>query len=287
MRTFTKERGFLTFAQNGSTDYVRLAYALALSLKASQTEVSSLSIVITPGTHILPKYEKIFDEIIEVPWIDEAWKSDWKLENEWKAYHVTPYRETIKLDADMLFPSDISSWWNVLGNHDFCAAATALTYRGEIATSNHYRKTFVSNDLPNVYSAFTYFKYSDLAQSVFEMMELIFHNWEHMSYEYMDNTRPAEVSTDVVMALAIKLLGVEDKCVSATNFPYMVHMKTQLQGWPEAMVSEDWSKNIDANITPDLRINIGRYRQSAPLHYHLKSFMTDGMISAYEKRLGI
>src|SRR5271157_3807356 len=104
-RIFKRERGFLTIAQNSAdTDYIRLAYGLALSLKATQKENGYLSILVTPGTIVNKEYRWAFDEIIEIPWGDNATASRWKLENEWKAYHVTPYRETIKLDADMLFP---------------------------------------------------------------------------------------------------------------------------------------------------------------------------------------
>jgi hypothetical protein len=286
---FKRDRGFLTFAQNGSTDYVKLAYALGLSLQATQKEVKHLSIVVTPGTTVPDRYMRVFDEVIDVPWTDEASGSRWKLENEWKAYHVTPYRETIKLDADMLFPTDISSWWPVLAQQDFCAATTATTYRGETATSDAYRETFTSNGLPNVYSAFTYFKFSDTSQAVFEMMEIIFHNWEHFSFNFLDDTRPEEVSTDVVMALAIKLLGLEDECTpfARSSVPRFTHMKTKLQGWPEGSASENWLKHIDPSITPDLRVLIGRHRQMDPLHYHIKDFLTDGMIQTYERALGI
>jgi hypothetical protein len=286
---FKRDRGFLTFAQNGKTDYVRLAYALALSLRATQTEVPHLSVVVTPGTKVPERYLKVFDEVIDVPWIDEASSSQWKLENEWKAYHVTPYRETIKLDADMLFPIDIKEWWEVLAQQNFCAATLATTYRGETVTNDFYRKTFTSNELPNVYSAFTYFRFSDTSQSVFEMMEIIFHNWDHFSFNYLDDTRPENVSTDVVMALALKLLGLQDAGTAPPHLPIprFTHMKSKLQGWPEGAASEDWLKHIDVNLTPDLKILIGRHRQMDPLHYHLKDFVTDNMIQTYEKALGI
>lgn len=288
-REFKSQRGFLTFAQNGRTDYVRLAYALGLSLKATQSEVSALSIVVTPGTKVPDRYRVVFDEVVDVPWLDEAKNSEWKLENEWKAYHCTPYAETIKLDADMLFCDDISPWWDNLARQDFCAATRAMTYRGETVTSDFYRKTFTSNGLPNVYSALTYFKFSDTAQAVFEMMEIIFHNWEHFSFTYLDDTRPGMVSTDVVMALAIKLLDLEDECTPPPNaaIPCVTHMKTRLQGWPDRSASEDWLTNIDASLTPDLQVRIGRYRQTYPLHYHLKQFVTDQMIETYERKLGI
>ena len=79
-------------------------------------------------------YRAVFDEVIDVPWIDEAQQSDWKLENEWKAFHVTPYQETIKLDADMLFVSDISGWWPLLARQELLACTTVETYRGEVMT---------------------------------------------------------------------------------------------------------------------------------------------------------
>jgi hypothetical protein len=92
-REFKRKRGFFTFAQNGTHDYVRMAYALALSLKATQTDVPYLSIGVTPGQVVPEKYKWAFDEIIEIPWGDAAKTSSWKLENEWKAYHMTPYEE--------------------------------------------------------------------------------------------------------------------------------------------------------------------------------------------------
>ena len=71
MRSFKRQRGFLTFAQNGQHDYLRMAYGLALSLRATQSE-PYLSVVVTPGTVVPPHYRDVFDEVIDVPWIDEA-----------------------------------------------------------------------------------------------------------------------------------------------------------------------------------------------------------------------
>lgn len=283
-KTFKRERGFFTFAQNGTHDYIRMAYALALSLKASQSEVSHLSIGVTPGTVVDAKYAWAFDEIVEIPWGDAAKDSSWKLENEWKAYHMSPYRETIKLDTDMLFTQDIKEWWDMLAQQDVWFATTATTYRGDVATSDFYRKTFTANKLPNVYSAFFYFKYSDTAEQLFDMTETIFHNWEKFTFEYMDEPRPTEVSTDVVFALAVKLLGLEDECTRPGTFPSFIHMKTQLQGW-NLQVSEKWNDHIGVYFTDDLELKIGRYRVLAPLHYHVKDFVTDEMITIMEQKV--
>jgi hypothetical protein len=202
---------------------------------------------------------------------------------------VTPYEETIKLDADMLFCSDITEWWDAMARQDVCSATTAMTYRGEVVTSDYYRKTFTANDLPNVYSGLTFFRYSDTSQAVFEMMEIIFHNWEKFSYEYLDDSRPAEASTDVVLAMAIKLLGLEDECtpLPGQTYPRFTHMKSGVQNWPTGTASEEWMEHLDTVLTPDLQIRIGRHLQTDPLHYQFKQFLTDAMINTYEEHLGL
>ena len=281
VREFKRDRGFLVFAQNGKTDYLRLAYALALSLKATQKEHGFLTVVVTPGTIIPEKYKDVFDEVLEVVWSDEAEESEWKLENEWKAFHMTPYRETIKLDADMLFTSDISHWWDILAKQDVWFATDVETYRGELITSDIFRKTFTANDLPNIYTAFMYFKANDAAQELFLMAEMIFHNWKKFSLDYLDETRPEYVSTDVVFALATKLLGrTDDFTFSNFPIPRFVHMKSQLQGFGPA--SENWLEHLSMIVTPELEVRIGRFKQVLPLHYHLKNALTDDIIKVYE-----
>ena len=283
MRTFKRQRGFLTFAQNGTENYLRMAYGLALSLRATQAE-PYLAVVVTRDTEVSDKYRAVFDEVIEVPWIDEAADSEWKLENEWKAYHVTPYEETIKLDADMLFTSDIAEWWPMLGRQEVLACTTVETYRGEVITSDLYRKCFTANALPNIYTAMLYFRISRRAMMVFDLAQTIFRNWQRYFEEFLEPvTRPSIVSTDVVFALAIHLLGV-DQCIFKTlPVPRFVHMKTQLQNWPNFIDDENWTRHIQVTLTDVMKL--GRHRQHLPLHYHIKSFLTDDILQHYERRL--
>ena len=93
-------KGFVVLAQNTSNvDYVKQAYALALSIKFSQKTVKSISII---TNDVVPdEYKDVFDTIIPIPWVDDAQDKEWKVENRWKIYHVTPYEETIVLDTDM------------------------------------------------------------------------------------------------------------------------------------------------------------------------------------------
>lgn len=289
MREYKRERGFLTIAQNGATDYLRLAYGLALSLKVSQPEFSDLAVMITPGMKVPVKYRQVFDEVIDIPWGDAAADSSWKLENEWKAYHATPYRETIKLDADMLFPESIHDWWPLLAKQDVMAATRAIDYRGRVVTSDQYRKAFTTNSLPNVYTAMMYFKGSDLAHDLFTAAEMIFNNWQRYFETFLEpNTRPQVVSTDVVFALAMRMIDAVDGCTfPSLPVPEFVHMKTRLQGWAEHATGEDWTGHVEMTLTDDLQLKIGRHRQLRPVHYHVKSALTDEIIAAYEKELGL
>ena len=280
--------GFLTFAQNtDNNDYLKIAYALALSIKATQSDNNKLSVVVTPETIIPDNYRYIFDNVIEIPWGDEAEHSTWKLENEWKAYHLTPYQETIKLDADMLFMSDIKDWWNLLRTQNIMMCNTVETYRGEIITSDFYRKCFTKNHLPNIYTGMMYFKICDSSKEFFRLVQDIFQNWKEYFNEFLEPvTRPHHVSTDVVFALAAKILG-EDNYTSPLPIPRFVHMKTRLQNWRTLPgMDEDWTKYVPVSFTDDLILKIGRHKQVLPVHYHLKSFIDD-KISIYEKFLGI
>lgn len=284
-------RGFFTIAQGPA--YQRLAYALALSLKLSQKEHSNLSIGVTKAEKkdIPAKYKYIFDEVVEIPWKDHAAKSEWKLENEWKSIHMSPYDETIKLDADMFFPSDITAWWSVLEKSEGVFATEVFTYRDEKITSDFYRKTFTESGLPNIYTAFFYFKKTDINYELFRLAEFIFNNWEHCFYEFLGaEHRPKYVSTDVVFAIAAKILDYQQhNSFPNTALPTFVHMKSKLQRWtgdPKFM-NEDWTKMVPISFNRECDLKIGNYLQHKPFHYQMKEFMTDRIIDQMEKKLGL
>lgn len=289
--THTPTRGFFTIAQGEL--YQRFAYALALSLKASQPEhLSKLSIGVTAAEKkALPaKYLEVFDEVVEIPWEDHAKNSTWKLENEWKSIYMTPYDETIKLDADMLFPADISPWWDVLTLSEGVFCTSPKTYRGDLITSDYYRKTFTENELPNAYTAMFFFKKTDANFALFKEAEFIFTHWIKCFYELLKpEHRPKAVSTDVVFALAAKILDYESLNMTPTvDLPDFVHMKSRLQGWPDdQFMIEDWTKMIISSFNRDCSLKIGNYTQNLPIHYHVKDFLTDKILLNLERKVGI
>lgn len=286
-KTNQRPRGFFTFAQNtGTTDYLRMAYLLALNLKATQTKIPYLSIGITPGTTVPSDYAWAFDNIIEIPWGDDARLSEWKLQNEWKAIHMSPYDETVKLDCDMLFFRDISLWWDMMSMEEFHICNRVVDHRGKTINNDHYRKDFTANALPNVYTAMTYFKKTSGTFELFSLVRDLFLGWDTvrmnlLAYEH----RPRLASTDLVFALALKLMDLDGRWYTENSFPTFTHMKTYLQGWKDDGLHEDWYKNVPGFLRPDLGCKIGNHEQLFPLHYHAKGFVTDRMIGYHEKKV--
>lgn len=286
-RRFKRKKGLITIAQNNKDhNYLRMAYALALSLKNSQTNIPYLSVCVSDKNLVPKKYYEVFDEVIEIPWGDHAKKSEWKVENKWKYFFMTPYEETIILDTDMLFFNDISDWWEYCSNYELLACTNVYTYRQNLITNDFYRKTFTSNKLPNIYTAFLYFKQTEKVLNYFKFLEIIFNNWEYYFYEFLDETRPKFFSSDVAFSLGMKLLNLEDEFTNkVSTFPKFIHMKSQLQDWNTSQITEEWTKHIGVYINSDLKCKIGQYNQLLPLHYHDKNFLTDDIIKKYERKL--
>lgn len=278
-------RGYFTIAQGD--EYVRHAYALALSLKLTQKTVSNISIGITPGCKVDKSMVSAFDQIIEIPWGDDAVADSWKLKNEWKVIYMSPYDETVKLDADMLFFADVSDWWDFMSTSEMIFTTDVHSYREELVTSDYYRKVFTDNKLPNVYSGFFYFKKTPATFEFFNLSRVIFESWNSFAQEFLDaKNRPAEPSTDVVFGLAAKILDTNSlNKIPTMNIPTFTHMKTQLQGWKGNYLKEEWTDNLPMYFTPACKCKIGIYEQRLPLHYHVKTFLTDKIIKYLEKEV--
>jgi hypothetical protein len=283
-------RGYIILAQNSrKEDYVKMAYALALSIKNTQSTVNNVCLATDrPTSAITSDLRQVFDDIVPIPWTDNAADSKWKIENKWKYFHMTPYDETVILDADMLFPADISHWWDVLSTKEVWITDKPRTFKGEIITSTKYRNTFLSNELPNVYTAFMYFKKTKMSAELFKMTEYIFQNWQTFFYEYLDENRPKNLSGDVAFALAIKILGITEEVFgNSVDLPSFVHMKGHLQNIGEKFITEDWTKHIPTYFKDDGSFKIGNYEQTLPFHYHVKDWLTLDIITKLEKAVGI
>jgi hypothetical protein len=261
-----------------------MAYALALSLKHSQHETPYLTIAITPGFKVPKKFVWAFDNIIEIPWGDSAGLVENKIDNEWKAIHITPYEETIKVDCDMLFFTDMGATWELLADHQFYICNNPLTYRNELIVDNSYRTVFSVNKLPDVYSSFMYFNKSSAdVHELFKMVELLFEYWEKLSAEFLDpKTRPEKPTTDIVFALAIKLLDLDQCWYNKQTLLSLVDIRTHTQDWHTENMTEEWNEYLPVFMSNLSVCRLGNHIQTHPLHYHIKNFLTDEMIQNYE-----
>lgn len=282
-------RGYIAIVQNNNeVDYLRLAYAMALSIKATQTE-NNVCICVDEETksRITEKHKKVFDHIVDIPYGDAAEGAAWKIHNKWKYIHMSPYDETIILDTDQLFTESVDHWWDFLSTKDFWACTNVKTFRNETATDTYYRKKFEEFDLPNIYSNFTYFKKNETSYAIFRMTEMIMTGWDDFYVQYLKGIGQKWISADLAYALAIRLLDLEEETCDyhITDMPTFVHMKSYVQNIDKTKIDDTWTKSIVATVSDNLRINVGNFRQTFPFHYVQKEWLTDDIISKYEKAL--
>jgi len=269
-------KGFLTIAQNGQHDYTKMAYVLSMSLKLSQEKYNKLSVIVNENEEIPEKYLSFFDKIIYV----EKPEEEWKIQNKWQYFWLSPYDETIVLDADMLFFSDISHWWDGLEQSDLEFTTAVTNYRGGITESDFYRKTFTRNKLPNLYTALFYFKKTKENEEYFRAVKVIFKNWGAF-YKKLLKDPPKYLSGDVAYSLASKIMFNR----RWESFLTFTHMRSRLQD--ETMVG-GWNKHLPAFFTSrygKVQLRVSNFNQTYPFHYIKKDFLNDEVIEIYENTI--
>lgn len=273
-------RGFLTFAQNTQgVDYLKLAYLQALTIKTSNP-INQYAVIVDAETRaqVTDQQHQVFDYVIEIPLGDDAKNSRWKMQNEWKAQMVTPFDETIKLESDMLIPSDIGHWWDILAAKDICFTTKILDYRGNVATTRAYRESFDENNLPDIYAGLYYFKNNPAVETFFDIAKDIFQNWHYVRTQVLKGCESAPASTDLVFALAAQLYGIEN-CSLPGDVPAFTHMKGAVQGWDIGTI---WTEYLYYQFDRT-RFTAGFHRQRNPFHYYHKNFATEEVIKNYER----
>lgn len=279
--SYKEQRGFLTFAQNNSTtDYLTLAYCQALSIKCSQKLVTSYAVIVDAATKelITDKHRKVFDYIIDLP-DDHSKHDEWKLKNEWQAWWLTPFKETLKVESDILFPNSIDHWWAGLQQREIVLTSSVTDYAGTVSDCRAYRKLFDDNLLPDVYNGIMYFRYGAISREFFIYSRYIFENWDYFKNTMLTDCRDEEPTTDVVFSIAALMIGVDQCTNPALSYPTFAHMKGAIQGWA---LNVDWTEKLYSEIDNDLHITAGFTRQTNPFHYYQKKFITPSILAQYE-----
>ena len=178
--------------------------------------------------------------------------------NDWMVVNQTPFRETIKLEADMLIATPIDHWWNLFRHRDVVVSTGCRTWQGNIGQARQYRRCFDENGLPDVYNAITYWRRSETAQEFFGLVRDIFANWSDIKKLLKF---PEDVpSTDLVYAVAAQIMGPEQVTLPFVDYPQIVHMKRHHAGTE----TEDWMKELTFEMNP---IRINTVAQWGAVHY--------------------
>lgn len=278
------QQGFFTFAQNNSTtDYLTLAYVQAMSIKLVMPgSLYAVAVDSVTLAQVTDQHRQVFDYVIEMD-EDYASEDEWKLANEWQAFWLTPFKETIKLEADLLIPADISHWWNSFRLRDVVLSTNCQTYLGNTVTNDTlHRKVFIDNELPNVYNGLMYFRYSQISTYFFSVARDIYQNWDSVK-NAIKNAHDTNPSTDLVYAITAMFMGPEFVTIPTMDYINFVHMKPSLQGWKQ---DDSWTESVLTEFDlPMIRIN--NRNQYHPIHYHQKNFITKEIVDEYQRRLSI
>lgn len=280
---FSSQKGYLTIVQNNSTtDYLRLAYLQALSIKATQQTYRDYAIVVDAATRsqITGEHLQVFDHVIDIPDKDLAADQEWKLANEWKVWWATPFKETVKLDADIIFTGSVDHWWPIMQTRDVCLCTTVVDWEGNRVSQSPYREMQRRNNLPEVYSAFSYFRYTQTSADFYSWCARIYTYWPLFRDRILFECNEESPTTDTVYALASQMVGEEHCTLPSVAVPAFAHMKGGIQGWD---LDTDWTKILHYQINDRAESSIGTVRQRYPIHYHIKDFATEELIGRFRR----
>jgi hypothetical protein len=270
----------LVVSSNNRYDYYKMAYALAVSIKNTQREGYDKVAIVVDNKKKLSKFKSlwVFDEIIEWDnkdhWDGRSWMDK-----------LTPFDHTVCLDVDMIFLRDYSHWIDYFleNDTDLYVCNKSYTYRGELIKDTFYRRTFIENDLPNLYSLWTYFKKTDNNNDFFNLNRIIVENQKEFSNIFLDKHKPKIIGTDEAFSLSSKILGISEKISYKLEFPKVVHMKPMVQNWP--WPANNWTDHIGFYLKKDGSLKIGNYDQDKIVHYVNKDLLTDENINVLEEIL--
>lgn len=258
-------KGFLWFCQNNDrTEYSKLSIELAKTIKKHNRQNRVCVIVDEKSVF---KSEWVDD--VRILSCDDADAHSNKFANEYKAFALTPFTHTIKLEADMLWNSNTDWWWSYLCQHDLVFSVDCFDYKEQRIKDKIYRPYHRDNFLPNLYNGMTYFRKSVRAKKFFDACKNIVKNWKVVKEEILKKCFDEYPTTDIVYALAYRLL--DPTCEQLIDYPWFkfIHNKPSIH---QSRYNYDpLNYYYPVKIKGD--VFFGGRRIIAPLHYYYKNFL--------------
>lgn len=249
-----EEQGYICVAVNTDTvDYVGMARRMFGSLR--HWHPGARTCLITDQETTAPE----FDHVRLLAPQPNAYANDSQ------AFRLTPFRETIKLEADMLIVSEIDHWWPMLRHRDVVISTGCVDWHGTVSTERHYRQTIDANQLPDVYNAITYWRLSETSQQFYQLVRDVFANWT--AIKSLCKFPEDHPTTDVVYAIAAQIIGPELVTMPFAPYPKITHMRPRIAGtagaWTQELVWECIHGCVRIETVP----------QWGAFHYHKKSWL--------------
>jgi hypothetical protein len=267
------DRGFVIYADG--SEHIKQAYLAALTIKYKNKQ--PVSLITTENNFISQKILKLFENVIV---IDAMPENRYHTLNRARIYDYTPYRATIVLDSDTLMLDNLNNVWNFIDTYDFYYPMSVYDYRGEKIINCVYRKAFMANKLPNVYSGIHYFKKTDKSEHFFSLINLVANNWKNFYDIFLKEKQPKNPSMDVITAIVFKMLDIKN---FNKNFFHFVHMKTKSQGW-RYFNGDSWLSNIEFYLDNNFNFFVGNYKQHGIFHYVNNDFLSEDLIAKFESK---
>jgi hypothetical protein len=242
-------RGIVTIAMKHPL-YGRYAYNLALSIKSADIKQQVAVIADEEGLrHLNPKQRMIFDYIIEP-------KSEKPLVNKFYLDRLTPFEETLFVDADMIFSplADFNEFWRsmttvewtmanrgkddmVKGISDWTSIDDILEAYGEV--DNWY----------DLSSEWIYFKKNDLSYSIFANAEMYYED-NKLKVRAFAGDRPDEPYFN------LSLISVNHKPHKAPYQP--TYWQYAMKGFPGVMaIKKGWMAfSVGGKIIPQQQMQV-------------------------------
>lgn len=235
-----------------TVDYVSCAVRLARSIRHFHAH-ANIALITDQVQNLEP-----FDHVLPLPHGDQG-----GLANDWQLFAATPYRQTIKLEADMVMASEFDHWWTLFENRDVVISQGCRNYHDLPGDSRYYRRFVDTNHLPDVYSAITYWRRSTTAREFFDLVREIFQNWNQ--FRSLVKFSDPEPTTDFVYAMAAEIMGRERVTLPPGLGPTIVHMKQHMIGTQAA----DWTRELVWETEP---LRVQTVAQWGMFHYHVKDW---------------
>lgn len=263
MTVKTDTYGGLTFAFG--YEYERLAYGLALSLK-----LHKIPLTVVVAANSKDRFEPLL-KVANVVCLPGTYS---KFAYESKAFELSPYDVTIKLDADMLAPADAHL-------HSYLASFSRLSLASGIAHSlstrpvysSPYRAIELALGLPVVYSASFVFRKTELAKEFYALVAYYFDSWFKLPFL----SAKLAATTDTLYSLAWCKLDLPNPVV---GLPF-VHMKRGV-AHPN-LPSVSWTREVPFSLDDSMRLRVAANRVNMLFHYQDKHFLSESLLRRLEQ----